>query len=94
MPRARRGRDATPATTHRPGRHPGELRHVSLRRADLVGLDRGVDGPWRGLPGVVSVRAGRNGALVAVDDEWAGAVRAAESALARLSTVHAGAGAR
>lgn len=60
-------------------------RHACLRRADLQAEPAYADAAWVGLPGLVSVRPGPDGVVVTVADDRAGAVRAAESAVDRLS---------
>lgn len=60
-------------------------RQACLRRADLQAAPAYADAAWIGLPGLVSVRPGPDGVLVTVADDRESAVRAAESAVDRLS---------
>lgn len=67
----------------RVARHP--YRWACLRRADLREVPAYADAAWVGLPGLVSVRPGPDGAVVTVAGDQASAVLAAESAVDRLS---------
>jgi len=75
-----------PATRPPHGRAARRLRRcASLRRADLQAMPAYADAAWVGLPGLVSARPGPDGVVVTVADDQASAVRAAESAVDRLS---------
>jgi hypothetical protein len=63
----------------------GLRRCASLRRADLRAAAAYADAAWVGMPGLVSARPGPDGVVVTVADDRASAVRAAESAVDRLS---------
>ena len=79
---------AAVAPTTRPPRRRtdrGLSRCASLRRADLRAAPAYADAAWVGMPGLVSVRPGPDGVVITVADDRASAVRAAESAVDRLS---------
>jgi hypothetical protein len=63
--------------------HP--RRQACLRRADLRTESAAADAAWVGLPGLVSVRPGPDGVVTTLADDWPSAVRAAETAVARLA---------
>jgi hypothetical protein len=75
-----------PATRpHRVRADRGLRRCASLRRADLRAVPAYADAAWVGMPGLVSARPGPDGVVVTVADDRESAVRAAESAVDRLS---------